>query len=116
MSRLTSIVARLALLAAAAALAPTSAQAAVSLIVINENNTVHGDAIVEVYVSPTEATGWGPNRLRASVPPGDYAEIDLRAFGDQICEFDVMLVDEDGEAAEIAGVDLCTEPYIYFRE
>ena len=115
MSRLTSIVPPLAALTVVAALAPTCAQAAVSLIVVNEN-TVHDDAIVEVYVSPTEATGWGPNRLRASVPPGEYAEIDLRAFGDQICEFDVMLVDEDGEAAEIAGVDLCTEPYIYFRE
>ena len=76
MSRLKAIFAPLALIATTATLTPTCALAAVSLIVVNENSRL-GDSVVEVYVSPTEATGWGPNRLRASIPPGDYAEIDL---------------------------------------
>ena len=92
------------------------ALAAVSLIVVNENSFSE-DAIMEVYVSPVDADGWGPDRLGSPVPLGEYREIDLSSFGDRLCRFDVLIVDEDNESYEYPDVDLCNNPpYIYFSE
>ena len=77
-------------------------------------NFLSKDAITEVCVSPVDADGW-LGRLGSPMPLGEYRKIDLSSFGDRLCWFDVLIVDEDNEPYEYLDVDLCNSPpYIYF--
>ena len=65
-------------------------------------------AIEEIYFAPVEETEtWGPNLLSAfDVFPGEYAEVvPVLDYGG--CDFDVLLVFEDGYEMTIDNVDFC---------
>ncbi len=76
---------------------------------VNESEWV----IDAVFVAHNDNPEWGPNLLRGDVlVPADYVELDpVRTEGH--CEFDVLLVFEDGEELRLNDVDLCTYIDIY---
>ena len=92
-----------------------SSFAAASLVVVNEN-TFYGDAVVAVHVAPSTVSGWGPNRLFGRLPVGENVEIDLRTFGDNICWFDILIVDDGAEEYEYYEINLCSESLLFFTE
>ena len=93
--------------AAAAASAHQSAEAFEELPVYVSNDG--GEfAIEEIYMSPVEETEtWGPNLISAfDVFPGEYTEVvPVLDYGG--CDFDVLLVFEDGYEMTIDNVDFC---------
>ena len=76
---------------------------------VNESNWT----IDAVYVANIDAPAWGPNLLRGyTIEPADYVELDpVRTEG--YCEFDILVVFEDGGSFEMNDVDLCTYIDIY---
>lgn len=61
-------------------------------------------AIHHLYLSPTDETEWGPDQLRdATVDSGEAFTLTDIACSD----YDVKLVDEDGDECVIEDVDLC---------
>jgi hypothetical protein len=69
--------------------------------------------IQAVHVANIDAPTWGPNLLRGyMIEPADYVELDpVRTEG--YCEFDILVVFEDGGSFEMNDVDLCTYIDIY---
>src|SRR5579871_1467115 len=76
----------------------------------------HSDqAINQVYVSPTSATGWGRDQLGDdTIDAGANAPIRLHADGN--CLFDLRIVYEDGRSEERRGVNTCTVDSITFGQ
>ena len=70
--------------------------------------------VVAVHVAPVGMTGWGPNRLGPALPDSEHAVIDLGVFGSDICLFDVLVEDNQGESSEWTNVDLCDDPYLSY--
>ena len=85
-------------------------------LVIENANTWRDDEIKEVYVAPVGVSGWGPNRIRQWIPVGEYIEIDLGSFSDEICWFDILIVDADDEAYAYEEQNLCEAPILTFDE
>jgi hypothetical protein len=69
--------------------------------------------IKAVYVANVDSPTWGPNLLRGdTIEPASYVELDpVRTEG--YCEFDILVVFEDGEQFQMNGVDLCTYIDVY---
>lgn len=71
--------------------------------------TVHNDsewAILHFFLSSSADEEWGPDQL------GDHVIKNGGSFtltGVPCDEYDVKLVDEDGDECEIGGVDICGE-------
>lgn len=63
-------------------------------------------AIHELYLSSTDDEAWGPDQLgMETIEPGKRYKIE-----DIPCdEYDVRLVDEDGDECVIGGVGLCAD-------
>jgi hypothetical protein len=70
-------------------------------------------AIKAVYVANVDSAAWGPNLLRGgTIEPASYVELDpVRTEG--YCEFDILVVFDDGESFQMNGVDLCTYIDVY---
>ena len=92
------------------------AQAEAVTLVVENANTWYNDEIKEVYVAPVGVSGWGPNRLQQWIPVGEYIEIDLDSFGDEICWFDIQIVDADDDEYVYQELDLCAAPILEFNE
>ncbi len=64
-------------------------------------------AISEVYVATNFQSTWGPNLLRGDeLMPANYVELDPLGHNGE-CEFDVLLVYEDGRESVIEDVNFC---------
>ena len=81
---------------------------------IIENSDSFDEEITEVYVVPIELSAWGPNRISQPIPAGYYIEIDLDSFGEAICIFDVLIVEDDADEYEFE-MDLCRSPILIFN-
>lgn len=70
-------------------------------------------AIDAVFVANVDSPNWGPNLLRGdTVAPFEYVVLDpVNTQG--YCEFDILVVFEDGESLEMSGLDLCTYIDVY---
>ena len=86
------------------------ALAADALIIQN----VSARTVLAVHVAPVGMTGWGPNRLGSALPDSEHAVIDLGVFGSDICLFDVLVEDDEGDSSEWTNVDLCDDPYLSY--
>ena len=86
---------------------------AASLIV--ENLDPYEEEIVKVYVTPIDMSAWGPNRISQPIPAGEYIEIDLDSFGDAICMFDVLIVEDDDDEYIYELMNLCRSPVLTFN-
>jgi hypothetical protein len=65
-----------------------------------------GQAINEIYVSPSSADHWGEDRLgEATLPPGQVQHVRLGRQHD--CDFDVQVVYEDASREEQKRVNAC---------
>ena len=81
---------------------------------IIENSDSFDEEITEVYVAPVEVSVWGPNRISQPILAGEYTEIDLDGFGEAICFFDVLIVEDDADEYEFE-MDLCRSPILIFN-
>lgn len=99
------------MLALVCAAVPCSAALPADVLIVQNRDA---DTILSVYAAPAAVSGWGPNRLRSAIPPGEYAEIDLRIFGDRVCLFDIFIEDDDGGTTEYTNIDLCESPYVTY--
>jgi hypothetical protein len=85
------------------ALAPMVAAVAAS----GSSVTIHNGsswAIHELYLSPSDDEAWGPDQLGSEVIASDGR---YTLNGIPCDEYDVRLVDEDGDECVIGGVGLC---------
>ncbi len=74
-----------------------------------------GQAINQVYVSPTSASGWGRDQLGDdTINAGANAAIRLHADG--TCVFDLRIVYEDGRSEERRGVNTCNVDNVAFGD
>lgn len=95
--------------AGAAALAltavPALAQMFERITVVNST----GYTISEIYISPAYAQSWEDDVLEWDVlPDGTEVEIDFRR-SENTCDWDLMVIYDDGEAAVWDGLDLCED-------
>ncbi len=68
------------------------------------NHSAH--SIVELYVSPSSADAWGPDRLGdRQIDTGGRLQVPLGRMRD--CAFDVLAVYDDATREEIRAVNLC---------
>jgi hypothetical protein len=76
-----------------------------SLTIVNESSY----AIVEINLTPTDSSTWGPNLLRSDLYPGEEITID---FID--CDYyDVRLVDDTYAECIIGDVDFCFDDDVW---
>ena len=87
------------------------AQVEAAVLIIENSDDGFNDEVTEVYVTPVGAEMWGPNRISQWISVGDYVEIGLDSFGDLICDFDVLIVEADGDEY-IYEMDLCIAPIL----
>lgn len=74
-----------------------------------------GSIITNVYVSPSAEDSWGSDILGEDVlEPGMAAAVSFEG-SDDVCEWDIMVVTEDGSQSAITGVDLCTTTDVSFE-
>jgi len=73
--------------------------------VVNINNQSSWD-IHEMYLSSTDTTDWGPDQLGEHVIGNDET---FKLHGIPCDDYDVRLVDEDGDACVVGGVTLCAD-------
>lgn len=60
--------------------------------------------IVELYLSPTDETSWGPDQLaQHTIGPGES----FKLSGIPCSTWDVRLVDEDEDECVVESVDIC---------
>lgn len=77
-----------------------------SLIIRNESSY----AITEIYLSPVSSGTWGPDLLGGDVLfPGEEFAISLIDCDD----YDIRIVDEDGDECVIEGVELCFDDALW---
>ena len=85
------------------ALAPLAAANAAS----KSSVTIHNGsswAIHELYLSPSDQDAWGPDQLGSEIIESDGR---YTLNGIPCDEYDVRLVDEDGDECVVREVDLC---------
>lgn len=79
---------------------------------LHESITVHnstGYTIAQIFISPASERSWQEDILDLDVlVDGDEAEIDFRR-AERTCDWDLMVVYDDGEAAIWSGLDLCED-------
>ena len=62
-------------------------------------------SIYQLYLSPTSSSEWGPDQLGAEVISSEGDTFSLNGIP---CDnYDVKIIDEDGDACEIRGISLC---------
>lgn len=98
--------------AATLALAATTASAAPEDRWFNLTNESEW-AIDAVFVTNVDDPNWGPNLLRGDqVFPDEYVVLDpVNPQG--YCEFDILVVFEDGAELEMSRLDLCNYIDVY---
>jgi hypothetical protein len=70
-------------------------------------------AVDAVYVTNVDDPNWGPNLLRGNeLAPYEYVVLDPRN-PQGYCEFDILVVFEDGAELEFDGLDLCNYADVY---
>ena len=87
------------------ALAPMAAATAAS----KSSVTIHNGsswAIHELYLSPSDEEAWGPDQLGSEIIDSDGR---FTLNGIPCNEYDVRLVDEDGDECVVGGVGLCAD-------
>ncbi len=87
-----------------ALLATTAALAASGSSVTIHNGSSWG--IHELYLSPSDDEAWGPDQLGSEIIDSD-GRFTLNSI--PCNEYDVRLVDEDGDECVIGGVGLCAD-------
>lgn len=105
---------RMGIACALAGIAMIGSAGEVTLVVENAN-TFYKNEVKEVHVAPVGVSGWGPNRILQRIPVGEYIEIDLDSFN-EICWFDILIVDADGEKYMYQEQNLCEAPVLTFDE
>lgn len=82
-------------------------------VLVNET----GLTIVEFYCSPTTTNNWEEDILGVdTLNDGEEVEISFES-GEEACDWDFMIVDEDGDKIYWAGIDLCeTESVTLYYE
>lgn len=71
--------------------------------------TIQNDSswdIHEMYLSSTEDEKWGPDQLGEHVIAGEES---FKLHGIPCDDYDVKLVDEDGDECVVEGVSLCAD-------
>ncbi|MGL4291584.1 MAG: hypothetical protein ACRCVA_34860 [Phreatobacter sp.] len=66
-----------------------------------------GHQINEVYVSPSANSNWGRDILGEGVMPTNTRRNITFPRSTQACMFDLRVVYEDGEKADMSNIDLC---------
>ena len=92
------------MLFAAAVLVPAAFTTHTAVAQSDETFTISNESgyrIDHVYMSPTGYTHWGSDRLYGYLHPNH--ELDLQVYAGR---YDVMVVDSDGDACVISGVDV----------
>lgn len=80
---------------------------------IDRDFTVHnniGSTIQQLYVSPTSVSQWGPDQLGSSVlANGGQVTLHFNpsTYRGQ-CNFDIKIVEADGDQSVLHGINLCT--------
>lgn len=105
MKRNALVIVMLGLVGIFAGVAPAVAQLYESITV--QNST--GYTIAQIFISPASERSWEEDILNVDVlVDGQSAEIDFRR-AEKTCDWDLMVVYDDGEAAIWSGLDLCED-------
>ncbi len=75
-----------------------------------------GGSIRELYVSPTSVNRWGPDQLGSHVieDGGSFTlHFNPSTYRGQ-CQFDIKLVEADGDQSVLNGINLCTITHVTF--
>jgi hypothetical protein len=89
-------------LLSAVAISPAAAE---DLVFMLNNQSSFG--VSEFYASPVGEQSWEDDILGTSTLPSGSAVRVTIADGRSVCEYDMLIVFEDGDQVEDAGVDLC---------
>jgi hypothetical protein len=75
-----------------------------------------GMTIASIYVSPSNENEWGPD-IMAEDTLADGEECGLKFHEDaEECEWDIKIVDEEGDEHIVEGIDMCEDHSITFEE
>lgn len=85
-----------------------AAQKRVSVTVFNDSHW----EIHELYLSPVDDEEWGPDQLQAETIPSKASFV---LKGVPIGEYDVKIVDEDGDECIVEAVEIGTEGHEKWR-
>lgn len=69
--------------------------------------------IVEIYVTASQAEGWGKNLLGklSVITSGSSLPVEFGDPSEDVCLYDILTVFESGEVVEEYGVDVCYYDY-----
>jgi hypothetical protein len=67
-----------------------------------------GFTISALYVAPAHDREWGEDILgEDEMPTGKTLDITFKGYGKKVCQFDVMLKDQDDNEWIVEGINLC---------
>lgn len=70
--------------------------------------------IAELYASPANTDDWEEDILgQDTLDPGEQLNVTVADGSDQ-CEYDMKVVDEDGEEHILEALDICDDPSVEF--
>ncbi len=67
-----------------------------------------GFTISALYVAPAKDRDWGEDILgEDEMPSGKTLDITFKGYGKKVCQFDVLLKDQDDNEWVVEGINLC---------